>query len=102
MSNPSKAKGTKFETEVVNLGKEYGLDIERKGTGERVDIRVNGSTGRTIQALVTRPDYGLALAAIPLRDLFHLLRSHGDNAQIECKRYARFSHHSIFEEKFRG
>ena len=65
------------------------------------DIRVNGSTGRTIQALATRPDYGLALVSIPPRDFFHLLRSHGDNAQIEAKRYKAFAHHTIFQETYR-
>ncbi|RPJ20462.1 MAG: hypothetical protein EHM35_19440 [Planctomycetaceae bacterium] len=100
MANPPKQKGTKFETEVVNLGKAYGLNIERTAASTRYDVRVNGSTGRIINALVTRPDYGQALASIPLRDFFHLLSEHGDAAFIECKRLKKVALHRIYEEKF--
>ena len=101
MSNPSKQKGTKFETEVVNMGEgDYGLDIYRMPASARYDIAVRGSTGRIIETLVTRPDYGQALATMRLRDFFHLLQEHGDHAHIECKRLAKVSLHSIFEDKF--
>jgi hypothetical protein len=100
MSNPSKAKGTGFEREVTNRGLEYGLNIVREPAGAPWDHTVRGSTGRTIEALVTRPDRGRALATIALDDLFHILAEHGDNAHIECKRFARIALHTIYEKKF--
>lgn len=100
MSNPSKKKGTGFETDIVNRGLDYGLDIFRKEAGNRYDIEVRGSTGRTIEALVARADRGKALVTIRLDDFFHILQEHGDNAHIEAKRLARVALHSIFEEKF--
>ena len=101
MANPSKQKGTKFETDIVNRGKDYGLDIRRMPASARYDIFVRSGTGRTIEALVTRPDYGKALATIRLDDLFHLLVAHGDGAHIEAKRLAKVAIHSIFDDKFR-
>lgn len=95
-----KDKGTRFETEVVNRGKDFGLDIYRTPASSRYDIEVRGGTGRTIEALVTRPNYGQALATTRLADLFHLLSEHGDAAHIECKRLAKVAVHSIFEDKF--
>jgi hypothetical protein len=95
-----KDKGTAFETWVVNRGKDRGLDIYRTPASSRYDIEVRGNTGRTIDALVTRPDYGHALATIRLDDLLHMLQEHGDGAHIECKRLAKVALHSIFEDKF--
>ena len=101
MTNPSKAKGTRFETWVVNtLVNDYGLDAFRKEAAHRYDIEVRGNTGRTIDTLVTRPDYGQPLAIIRFRDFAHILQEHGDNAHIEAKRLAKVAIHSIFEDKF--
>ena len=100
MANPPRKKGTGFETDVVNKANAAGLEATRTPAGTVYDIDIKGSTGRTIEALVTRPDRGRPLATIRLEDLFHLLREHGDKAHLECKRYARFSLHSIFEGKF--
>jgi len=100
MANPPRKKGTGFETETVNEAKEYGLDAFRLEQGSPYDIEVRGSTGRVIEALVTRPDRGESLATIRTKDLLHILAEHGDNAHIECKRYARFALHTIFEYKF--
>ncbi len=100
MSNPSKQKGTKFETWCANMALDRGLTAKREPAGARFDITIKGSTGRTIEALVTRPDYGQALATIPYRDFLHLLMAHGDGAHVECKRLAKVALHSIYEDKF--
>jgi len=100
MSNPPRQKGTKFETFVVNESKEYGLAAHRMPASSRYDINVRGNTGRVIQALVAREDYGAPLATIPLRDFLHLLASHGDGANIECKRLKRIALHGIYQSKF--
>ena len=100
MANPPKAKGTRFETEIVNRAKDYGLDAVREPASARWDVTVRGSTGRTIEALATRPDYGFPLVSIPLADFLHLLAAHGDSAHIECKRYKKMAHHSLYANKF--
>ena len=100
MANPPKQKGTTFETWLVNSGKDLAMDISRMPASSKFDIMVRGSTGRTIEALATRPDYGQTLVTIRWADFLHLLVNHGDNAHIEAKRYKKFAHHSIFEEKF--
>lgn len=100
MANPPRQKGTGYETEVVNDGLERGLDIVRQPASSTFDLMVRGSTGRFIDALATRPDRGQSLVTIRLDDFFHLLSEHGDNARIECKRYARFALHTIFDKKF--
>jgi len=101
VANPPRQKGTRFETFVVNKGREdYGLDISRMPASSRYDIAVRGSTGRTIEALVAKENYGQPLATITLSDFFHLLEAHGDNAHIECKSLKRIALHGIYEEKF--
>jgi hypothetical protein len=95
-----KDKGTRFETWTENQALDHGLDAKREDAGNRWDITVRGSTGHTIEALVTRPNYGQAMATIRLHDFFHLLAAHGDSAHIECKRLAKVAVHSIFEDKF--
>lgn len=100
MANPPKQKGTKFETEVVNAALDKGLTAQRTSAGRRYDIDILGSTGRTIEALATRPDYGHTLVTMRLADFLHLLAGHGDGAKVECKRYRRFSLHGIFDDKF--
>ena len=100
MSNPSKSKGTRFESDIVKAAQGYGLDATRTHAGSRYDVDIRGGTGRSIEGLATRPDHGQALVTIKLHDFLHLLASHGDGAHVECKRYKAFRHHAIFEEKF--
>jgi hypothetical protein len=100
VANPQRQKGTTFETFVVNEGKDYDLDISRMPASSRYDINVRGNTGRVIEALVAREDYGSPLVTIPLRDYFHLLQEHGDSSHIECKRLKRIALHGIYEGKF--
>ena len=101
MSNPPKQKGTAFEREVLLAAEASGLKVRRTPAGWPWDLEVEGSTGHVIEALVTRPDRGKALATVRLDDLFHVLREHGDPANIECKRYARFVIHTIFNDTFK-
>jgi hypothetical protein len=56
--------------------------------------------GRQVDALVTRPDRGQALVTITLPEFLDLLGYRGYGARVECKRYSRFSLHTIFESKF--
>ena len=100
MANPPKQKGTGGEREVVRKAEDYGLEATRTSAGARHDIDIRGSLGRSLDVLATRPDNGTWLATIRLSDLFHLLSEHGDSARIEVKRYKKFAHHSIFEDKF--
>ena len=100
MANPPKQKGTRFESDLVSRAHDFGLDAYRMPASSRYDIQVRGNTGRNLDALITRPDYGQALVTIRLADFFHLLAEHGDGAHIEAKRYKAFRHHSIFEDKF--
>lgn len=96
-------KGTQFETKVANTGFDYGYDEDhcfRMPASSPYDIKVVGSTGRVINALAAKADYGQALVTIPLNDFFHLLSNHGDSAHIECKRLAKIALHSIYEDKF--
>jgi hypothetical protein len=101
VANPPRQKGTRFETAVVNRGLDYGLNIRRMPPGCRYDIHVWGSTGRTIEALAAKQNYGPALVTIPLDDFFHLLKEHGDAAHIECKSLKKIALHSIYQDKFR-
>ena len=95
-----KDKGTRFETWTERYLQERGLDAKREDAGAKWDITVRGSTGRTIEALATRPDYGFPLVSITLADFAHLLQEHGDSAHIECKRLAKVAIHSIYIDKF--
>ena len=57
------------------------------------------NTGDPIHALATRPDRGQWLVSIPLTDFLRML---DNRAEVEVKRYKKFSHHTIFEGKFNG
>jgi hypothetical protein len=95
-----KDKGTRFETWTERYLQERGLDAKREDAGNRWDITVRGSTGRTIEALAARENHGQALVTIRLADFAHLLAEHGDSAHIECKHLARIALHGIFQSKF--
>jgi hypothetical protein len=101
VSNPPRQKGTRFETFIVNLGKDFGLDIMRMPAASRFDIKVRGYTGKTIEALAAKQNFGPALVTIPLTDFFHLLRGHGDGANIEAKSLKKIALHTIYQDKFR-
>lgn len=95
-----KDKGTKFETWVTDACLSRGLNTVREPAGAPWDVTVRGSTGRTIEALVARENYGKAMATVPLADFLHLIAEHGDSAHIECKHLARIALHGIYERKF--
>ncbi len=100
MANPQRQKGTRFETDLVDRAKDFGLDAYRMPASSRYDIQIRGGTGRNIDALATRPDYGQALVTVRLADFYHLLSEHGDGAHLEAKRLAKVAIHSIFSDKF--
>lgn len=103
MSNPPKAKGTAYETEVKRaLG--Y-LGLVRTPPGTKWDIELPGTA--PVEVLATRPDRGETLVTLRLVDfvaLFDAYTKEKENPglRIECKRYKAFSLHSIFHEKFKS
>jgi hypothetical protein len=100
MANPPRKKGTKGEGEVLKKLVERGFIAKRTSSGTVYDIAVEGSTGRTINILATRPDNGQWLVTLKLDDLLHTMYAHDDTIHIEVKRFKRFSIHGIFESKF--
>lgn len=107
LANPSKKKGTAGEAEVKAILSQVGLTALRTSPGENYDLRIAGRpSNEPFQVLATRPDRGEWLATLRLTDLAELLRyyNQGDiyGAEIEVKRYARFSLHTIFNKKFGG
>lgn len=105
MANPPKRKGTAFETEIVRAAREHGLRAERTAPTSPYDVVINMDSdglAEVVNALATRPDRGQTLVTIPLSVFFDLLDVTGVEAHVECKRYARFALHAIYESKFRG
>lgn len=103
MSNPSKKKGTAYETELVRFFESNAFKARRLENGSRHDIEVRSrydEDDRVVEALATRPDRGRTLVAVRLEDFFDLLDAAGWGANVEAKRYAQFAHHTIFEKKF--
>src|SRR5512132_1468888 len=101
MSNRAKKKGTGFEREVMEALEGVGFKPYRTSPGSPWDIVVPGQ--EPFEVLATRPDRGEALVTLPLKDFIELLREynrHGDDygARIECKRFARFAHHTIYTD----
>lgn len=98
--NRPRAKGTGGEREVKRFLEDgYGLIVDRMPPSSPFDLRVHGSTGRTIKVLATRPDRGLWLATITLGDLGHLLEVHGDRAEVEVKRRRAFPQHTLWSKE---
>jgi hypothetical protein len=112
MANPSKKKGTAAENEVIKGLEDSGMTFKRTLPGTPWDVERNRYEGRDdsgdrwMFVLATRPDYGRWLVTTSLEDFAWLLRNLKDDAfypvspKIEVKRYARFSLHRIWEEKF--
>lgn len=101
MANPSKKKGTQGENEVVQIFRAVGFrHVKRTSPGVNYDVDVIGD--HPVQVLATRPDRGRWLATLPLDDLAALMASSDIGGQVEVKRYAKFSLHTIYEKKFGG
>jgi len=112
MSNPSKAKGTGGETELLRLLDDEGLKFVRMPASADYDL-TNATPNRLelepLEVLATRPDRGQWLVTMRAKDFAALLGFTEDmsypvpgpwETHIEVKRYARFSLHTIFENKF--
>ena len=100
MSNPSKAKGTGGETELLRLLRLPGL--VRTPASSNVDLARPG-WDPAVRVLATRPDRGQWLITMDLETFCALLDAgepFEQKLEIECKRYKRFSLHGIFESKF--
>lgn len=118
MANPSKQKGTAGETELLRLLQDVGgwrwgravrnppsalTDITRPGGQNEPAI------AQPVQVLATRPDRGQWLFTMDAPtfircveglDAVGFVAIEEPTINIEVKRYARFSLHSIFEQKF--
>lgn len=115
MTNRPKAKGTKGETELRILLEEQGLSFRRTAPTFEWDLD-NAEPGflelYPLEVLATRPDNGEWLMTMRLENFVDLLTAHREltgnlyNVQhvwethIEVKRYKKFAHHTLFEEKF--
>lgn len=111
MANPSKAKGTGGETELLRRLHAHGWHrFRRTPPGRAWDLEDPGYTGpgahnKPLELLVTRPDKGQWLVTLRLDDLLAMLDSGkgaDDAMRIEVKRYKKFAIHNIFESKFGG
>jgi len=97
----SKQKGTKGESELVEVFREAGFKVRRTSPGSNHDVEVKGEIGNPfIEALATRPDRGQWLVSIKLTDFVELLEIAQGDCDMEVKRHKRFAHHSIYEQKF--
>jgi hypothetical protein len=109
VANPSKQKGTGGETELLRLLAERGILVKRREAGAIRDLRREGWEPG-VRALATRPDRGQWLFTMDLPtfcEFIHMCDVEAEEVSamvsaldIEVKRYARFSLHSIFEKKF--
>lgn len=106
MANPPRAKGTSGERELLRLLQEYIPGLVRTPASSVVDLRrpfqQEGGIEVALEVLATRPDKGQWLLTMNVEDFLHLWEHAEipDRLDIEVKRYARFSLHSIFEGKF--
>lgn len=101
MSNPSKKKGTSGETGLLRLLNAFGFRFVRTAPTLNYDLVQfsKSSSPRSFDVLATRPDRGRWLFTIDA-DAFIELLDEDDLIRIEVKRFARFAHHAIYEEKF--
>jgi hypothetical protein len=117
VANPSKQKGTKFETQIVNdLNTTFGSQVvggvfaKRTPASSRYDIENVRPTNPGYPAtdiLVAKADYGPRLVTMQWHDFTMLWgvamgESYDGPLHIEAKRLAKIALHSIFEEKFGG
>jgi len=115
MANPSKKKGTKFETEIVNdLNTSFGSQVvggvfaKRTSAGKRYDIENVRPTNPGYEAtniLVAKADYGPRLVTMQWKDFVMLWgiamgESYDGPLHIEAKRLAKIALHTIFQDKF--
>jgi hypothetical protein len=103
MTNRPKAKGTGGETELRKKLEELGVPTRRTSAGCRWDLeKVSTSPLETdtLEVLATRPDHGRWLVTLSLEDFASLyLGDYYPTLHIESKRYARFAHHTLFENE---
>lgn len=104
MANPPKKKGTAYETEIARVFDANGFRAERRDQGSRFDVTVFPSDVpyQVMDVLATRPDRGKTLVSLDLEDFLDLFVGTLNSIElhVECKRYARFAHHAIYESKF--
>jgi len=102
VANPPKKKGTGAETELKSLLEaRFGRPFRRTPPGASWDLETadgRGSADPPIMVLATRPDRGRWLFTMPLEDWADDPSS--AEIRVESKRYKRFAHHTIYEEKF--
>ncbi len=101
MANPSKAKGTAGETELLRLLEKAGVMGVRNPPNADWDLTTKGRGDYPIDVLATRPDRGQWLITLRLADFVDLLDLlNPPKLHIEVKRYKKFAHHTIFTDKF--
>jgi len=100
VSNPSKAKGTAGETELLRAFELAGFPAMRTAPSQTHDITLVGDHTDPLDVLATRPDRGEWLLTVRLEDFVNLYRDSTRQAHVEVKRHARFAHHAIFTSKF--
>lgn len=111
MANPSKQKGTGGETELLGILQPWLPRLVRNPASCIVDLtspalpELDGAAPHGLapmSVLATRPDRGRWLLAVEA-DVFGWLASYVQTEvpiDIEVKRFKKFAHHSIYEEKF--
>jgi len=101
VSNPPKQKGTGAETELKDKIDMLGLVRTPPGTKWDLEFRGNPDM-EPLELLATRPDRGEWLITLRLEDSLYILGFGPPYTplHIEVKRYKRFAHHKIFEDKF--
>ncbi len=106
MTNPSKAKGTGGETELLRSLQDVIPDLVRTPAASIIDLAAPGIELIPWEFLATRPDKGRWLISMDLeafKDLWTeagLITRRKSAVYIEVKRYKHFSLHSIWEKKF--
>ena len=117
MANPSKQKGTAFETKIVNdLNKAFGSQVvggvfaQRTPASSRYDIvnvRPTNPEFIPVDIVVAKADYGPPLVTMRWQDFLMLWgcmmgESYDGPLHIEAKRLSKIALHKIFQEKFGG
>lgn len=106
MANPSKAKGTGGETELLRLFAEQGFVFVRTSPTTNFDLRHGAGLDGGLDVLAMRPDHGEWLVTLRQADFAELLRNSEAFYEMTCpvnvevKRHARFALHAIWNKKF--
>ena len=102
MTSPrSKIKGTGGERQLRAILEDlFHRRFRKTGAGEPWDLETaDGEDDDPIRVVATRPDRGFWLVTMRPVDWY---RNHEEHQiQVEVKRWARFAHHTIYEETFR-